>query len=88
MTFDPASQVSKSDVRTSMADLSSTGIAETGEVQIAGHRYVTAERLARMLNVTESPSQSRSGRGGRVPPMPTLPTGNRTVLPSREVHHG
>jgi DNA-binding transcriptional regulator YiaG len=52
MTFDPASQVGTSDMRTLMADLSSTGIAETGEVEIAGHLYVTAERLATMLGIT------------------------------------
>jgi hypothetical protein len=28
-------------------------LAETGEVDIAGHRYITAQRLASMLGVTE-----------------------------------
>jgi hypothetical protein len=34
------------------AGVSRTILAETGEVEIAGHRYVTAERLAGMLGVT------------------------------------
>jgi hypothetical protein len=28
-------------------------LSDTGEVEIAGHRYITAERLASMLSVTE-----------------------------------
>jgi hypothetical protein len=34
------------------AGVSQTVLTETGEVEIAGHRYVTAERLASMLGVT------------------------------------
>jgi hypothetical protein len=34
------------------AGVSQTILAETGEVEIAGRKYVTAERLASMLGVT------------------------------------
>jgi hypothetical protein len=52
MTFNTELWGSKVDTQTLMTGVSLTTLGESGEVEIAGHRYVTAERLARMLDVT------------------------------------
>ena len=52
MTFNAEPSAGKPDTRTLMTGVSALTLAETGEVEIAGRRYVTAERLASMLSVT------------------------------------
>jgi hypothetical protein len=48
---DNASTPANSDTELA-AGISSTTLADTGEVEIAGRRYVTDRRLANLLNVT------------------------------------
>jgi hypothetical protein len=52
MTSDTVFESAKADSRP-LAGAPSAPPAETGEVEIAGHHYVTAQRLANMLSVTE-----------------------------------
>jgi len=52
MTFKSTSSPDKSDPGTLTASLSLSTLAETGEVEIAGRHYLTADRLANMLAVT------------------------------------
>jgi hypothetical protein len=52
MTRNTASTPTQADWEV-LAGVSQSTLAETGEVEIAGHHYVTAQRLASMLSVTE-----------------------------------
>ncbi len=51
MTSDTVFASAKADGKL-LAGTPSATLAETGEVEIAGYHYVTAERLAAMLGVT------------------------------------
>jgi hypothetical protein len=50
MTFRPSSSPDKAEPGTLMAGVSLSTLAETGEVEIAGRRYVTDRRLADILD--------------------------------------
>jgi hypothetical protein len=52
MTINSIPSADTTDPGTLMAGESKSTLAETGEVEIAGRKYVTAERLASILGVT------------------------------------
>jgi hypothetical protein len=53
MTVNFALSPDNSDPGNLAVGVSQLTLSDTGEVEIAGHRYITAQRLASMLSVTE-----------------------------------